>query len=208
MEHSEDPSKPLRRSTRFETLGPRNPARPPGLRACVGILGTYRYGCARPGEKGCRRMGERIGHSSDCHRPSIASGLADWPLKCFSDKARAAAHPGVKSVSSLRRGTLYLGCRAAGVEADRGNYFAPEAGMMSCSSTPLQSPKWGGGRIPLFPRNHKNTKPMSQSTSSPGEMSPSAPADPTYPPQLHAGAVGLGPEYGKGAVRIHYSISR
>ena len=38
-------------------------------------------------------------------------------------------------------------------------------------------------------------------------MSPSAPKNTEYPPQLHAGAVGLGPEFAKGAVRTHRSLS-
>ncbi|KAF9788435.1 hypothetical protein BJ322DRAFT_1106428 [Thelephora terrestris] len=41
---------------------------------------------------------------------------------------------------------------------------------------------------------------MSQtSNNSTGDISPSAPQDPDYPPQHHAGAVGLGPEFAKGA---------
>lgn len=50
---------------------------------------------------------------------------------------------------------------------------------------------------------------MSQSNnSSRGDLSPSAPRDADYPPQHHAGAVGLGPEFGKGAVCTNYSLSR
>jgi hypothetical protein len=49
---------------------------------------------------------------------------------------------------------------------------------------------------------------MSQSTNNPGETSPSVSDNSTYPPQLHTGAVGLGPEFGKGAVRIDHCVSR
>ena len=48
---------------------------------------------------------------------------------------------------------------------------------------------------------------MSQQRSdSKGDVNPSSPRDADYPPQLHAGAVGLGPEFGKGAVRTNPSL--
>ncbi|KAF9652486.1 hypothetical protein BDM02DRAFT_3183528 [Thelephora ganbajun] len=40
---------------------------------------------------------------------------------------------------------------------------------------------------------------MSQSPSDSRDTSPNASRDSDYPPQRHAGAVGLGPEFGKGA---------
>lgn len=50
---------------------------------------------------------------------------------------------------------------------------------------------------------------MSQPTNvSGGDLSPSVSQDAEYPPQHHAGAVGLGPEFGKGAVRTHHPLNR
>ena len=76
--------------------------------------------------------------------------------------------------------------------------------MLPCPAPGIQNGT--SGSFPLFPRNTENTKPMSQSTSDSKEMNPSAPRDSDYPPQLHAGAVGLGPEFGKGSVSTHYSL--
>ena len=81
--------------------------------------------------------------------------------------------------------------------------FAPDAGMMSHRS---RCTKWRGCQNPSLSNKLKNARKMSQPTSDSGEMSPSASADPRYPTQLHAGAVGTGPEFGKGAVCIHHSV--
>ena len=68
--------------------------------------------------------------------------------------------------------------------------------------------KWSEWPSFPFSKNHQvhQTNMSQQRSDSKGDVSPSSPRDADYPPQLHAGAVGLGPEFGKGAVRTNPSL--
>lgn len=87
---------------------------------------------------------------------------------------------------------------------DRGNFFGGCGNDVMLLPTPLPVRlKWSEWPDSSLSKEHQeHLANMSQSTNTTrGDLSPNAPQDAQYPPQLHAGAVGLGPEFGKGAVR-------
>lgn len=122
---------------------------------------------------------------------------------CLSDEVETADHPKqVAFYCNEESDCSWILQISRSGSCDRGNFFRHDTGMMSFCSTPPVLLKWSEWFNPSLPKkNQEHQVNMSQASSDSRDASSGAPKDANYPPQHHAGAVGLGPEFGKGAVR-------